>query len=188
MKMLFVSVLAGILLTGSVMGNEGASVVQTDRGIEKTVEWNFGSEDCPENFTPDASVEWTTKTDVSVEFLYSGELPDATEVTIFIPDGETSYQDEEQLYFYYREPDTNRCVLESESIFQNGKVTFDITHCSEFVITSEYRTEAYRDMMEGVEINVWTVMAFIALGLVVMVGKSVVKRKVFTNIANNDIM
>lgn len=41
------------------------------------------------------------------------------------------------MYFYYYNPDAKEYEYVSESTVQDGEVTFEIQHCSEYLITSE---------------------------------------------------
>ena len=108
----------------------------------KTVEWRFLAGEAPEGFSPEAvtSVEGT---EVTVDFAYSGLLPEGTEVTVEIPT-ETAYADGTELFFYYCDLDTQTRELVSRGTAQGGKVTFAIGHCSVYVITAEDHGAAYQ--------------------------------------------
>lgn len=93
----------------------------------------------------DTTVAVINKTEVSVDFAYSGELPDNTEVTVHIPEGETDYQDGDALYLYYCNPDTNEREYVGEGIYQGGQVTFKLYHCSEYIITSVNHGASYTE-------------------------------------------
>lgn len=103
---------------------------------DNTVAWIFAEGQSPENFTAEASVEVLTETEISVDFAYSGQLPQGTEVTVQIPPETCAYQDGDTLYFYYCNPESNQREFVSEGTYQGNQVTFQINHCSEYVISS----------------------------------------------------
>ncbi len=106
------------------------------------IKWSFTNGDMPEDFTPEAKIEITSDRDIKVDFSYSGKLPEGTTVTIQLPKEENEYKEGAKLYFYYYNPDTEGYEYVSEGIAQNGEVTFDIKHCSEYLITLEKLVEA----------------------------------------------
>ncbi len=107
-------------------------VVNTD----DTVEWKFANGQGPENFTAEATVKAINETEVSVDFAYSGGLPEGTEVTVKVPKDNVNYQEGDTLYLYYCNPETNQRDFVGEGKYQESRVTFKINHCSEYVITT----------------------------------------------------
>ena len=91
----------------------------------------------PENFTAEAKVEVISDKEVKVDFAYTGKLPEGTTVTIRLPQEGTDYKEGATLYFYYYNPDTQGYEYVSEGVAGNEEVTFEIKHCSEYLITSE---------------------------------------------------
>ena len=114
---------------------EGQEMIIVDQ--DEQVKWVFADGTTPENFTPEATVEITSDKNIKVDFAFSGKLPEGTRVTIELPKEENEYKDGTTLYFYYYNPDTEAYEYVSEGIAQNGEVSFDIQHCSEYLITAE---------------------------------------------------
>lgn len=104
---------------------------------DETVAWTFANGAAPENFTAEAKVEIQSKKEVKVDFDYSGKLPEGTRVTIQLPEDAIANKDGATLYFYYCNPDTQAKEFVSEGTAKDGKVTFAINHCSEYIITTE---------------------------------------------------
>lgn len=114
-------------------------VVVTNK--DNTVAWTFADGVTPDDFTAEATVEASDKKEVKVDFEFSGKLPKGTQVTIQIPEGVEKFEDGKTVYFYYCNPETEEREYVSEGKCQGGKVTFDIEHCSEYVITTEKLVE-----------------------------------------------
>ncbi len=110
--------------------------------IEKNVEWKFSDGQMPESFTAEATVQAISETEVSVDFAFSGLLPQNTEVTVQIPSDSVNYSEGDTLYFYYCNPETGSREFVSEGKYTGKQVTFSIHHCSEYVITSAAPTES----------------------------------------------
>ncbi len=104
---------------------------------DESVAWTFANGEAPENFTAEAKVEVSNEKEIKVDFDYSGKLPEGTQVTIQLPEGAPANKDGETLYFYYHDQDTDTLEFVSEGTAKDGKVTFDINHCSEYIITTE---------------------------------------------------
>lgn len=134
---------------------------------KEEIKWTFAGGTTPDNFTPEATVEVKSNNEVKVDFAYSGKLPEGTKVTIQLPKEATEYQDGTKLYFYYYNADTKEYEYVSESSAQGGEVTFDIKHCSEYLITSEKLVDV--DIVEkGPDM-----LPILAVGLVLLVGVGV---------------
>lgn len=101
-----------------------------------SVKWDFPNGQAQESFTAEAVVRLISETKVSVDFAYSGPLPEGTEVTVNILKDNVSYQEGDTLYFYYCNPETGQHDFVSEGKYQDSQVTFKINHCSEYVITN----------------------------------------------------
>lgn len=112
------------------------SNTQTPENAEN-VKWFFADEVMPENFTSEAEIEVLSDKEVKVDFAYAGKLPEGTTVTIKLPQEGTVYKEGTTLYFYYYNPDTQGYEYVSEGVAGNEEVTFEIKHCSEYLITSE---------------------------------------------------
>lgn len=113
-------------------GTSALVVANTD----DTVEWKFANGQGPENFTAEATVKAISETEVSVDFAYSGMLPEGTEVTVKVPNDNVNYQEGDTLYLYYCNPETSQRDFVDEGEYVGSKVTFKINHCSEYVITT----------------------------------------------------
>ena len=110
---------------------------QEEEKANEAVAWTFANGDAPENFTAEAKVEVKSEKEVKVDFEYSGELPEGTQVTIDLPADAPINKDGETLYFYYYDSEIDSKEFVSEGIVKEGKVTFAIEHCSEYIITTE---------------------------------------------------
>ena len=135
---------------------------------DESVKWSFANDVIPENFTSEAKIEITSDKGIKVDFAYSGKLPDGTKVTITLPSDAAEYKDGKTFYFYYYNPDTKGHEYVSEGIAQNGEVTFDIEHCSEYLITPEKLVEV-EIIEKGPDL-----LPIIVAGIVLLVGASVV--------------
>ncbi len=118
---------------------------------EGEVQWKMAPGLVPENFTAEAVVTPESETEVSVDFAYSGELPEGTEVTVQIPQETVTYTEGTELYLYYCNPETQMREFVSSGIYAEGQVTFAIYHCSEYVITSEDHGQTYMPEPEVTE-------------------------------------
>ena len=135
---------------------------------DESVKWSFANDVIPENFTSEAKIEITSDKGIKVDFAYSGKLPDGTKVTITLPSDAAEYKDGKTFYFYYYNPDTKGYEYVSKGIAQNGEVTFDIEHCSEYLITPEKLVEVEIIAKEP------DLLSIIVAGIVLLVGASVV--------------
>lgn len=118
---------------------------------EGDVQWKMVPGLVPENFTAEAVVTPSSESEVSVDFAYSGELPEGTEVTVQIPQETVTYTEGTELYLYYCNPETQMREFVSSGIYAEGQVTFAIYHCSEYVITSENHGQTYMPEPEETE-------------------------------------
>ena len=118
----------------SADSNDNATTLTS---LDESVAWTFASGEAPENFTAEAKVEASSEKEIKVSFEYSGKLPEGTQVTIQIPEGTVKCEDGATLYFYYCNPKTEAKEFVSEGKYKEGRVSFDIEHCSEYVITTE---------------------------------------------------
>ena len=118
---------------------------------EETVQWKMAPGLVPENFIAEAVVVSVDETEVSVDFAYSGELPEGTEVTVQIPQEIVTYTEGMELFLYFCNPENEMREFVSSGIYQEQQVTFAIRHCSEYVITSEDHGESYLPVPEIVE-------------------------------------
>ena len=121
-------------LLGTEDTNENATIVTSE---DEAVAWTFANGEVPENFTAEAKVEMQGEKEVKVDFTYSGKLPEGTKVTIQLPEDASVNKDGAKLYFYYYNPETQKREFVSEGTAKDGKVTFAINHCSEYIITTE---------------------------------------------------
>ena len=112
------------------------------------VQWQMAPGLIPENFTVEAVVTAATETEVNVDFAYSGELPEGTEVTVQIPQETVTFTDGMELFLYYCNPETDMREFVSSAVYSEQQVTFSINHCSEYVITSEYHGDSYMPVQE----------------------------------------
>ena len=71
----------------------------------------------------------------TLDFAYSGDLPGTANVTVNL--ASAGFTEGSTVYLYYYNPDTNSFELICDSTYQNGSATFTMTHCSEYIVTSE---------------------------------------------------
>ena len=141
---------------------------------DDTVEWKFKNGQSPENFTAEAIVKAISETEVSVDFAYSGLLPEGTEVTVKVPNDNVNYQEGDALYLYYCNPESNQRDFVSEGRYQGCQVTFKINHCSEYVISG-----IGPNMTEGTSgsIPMWIIVAVFGVIVCGIVGVVVFKKR-----------
>lgn len=144
--------------------NKVVTVSDKDEGVK----WYFANGVIPENFTSEAIIEIASDKGIKVDFAYSGKLPEGTKVTITLPNDATEYKEGKTFYFYYYNPDTKGYEYVSEGIAKNGEVTFDIEHCSEYLITPEKLVEV-EIIEKGPDL-----LPIIVAGIVLLAGASVV--------------
>ena len=139
-----------------------------------------------EKFSPEASVTLLNDKELSVDFTAFGELPDGTQVSIYIPKEAISlFRSGDELYLYSYNAETNlreyvgksRCEVEPGT---SGKhfVTFDIDHGSKYIITYEYQGETYTEIDTDVPISFYL---FVVAGVILC---CVVGVLVYTRIKN----
>lgn len=131
---------------------------------EKNVEWKIDKVEHNVDFITTATVDSINETDYIVEFGHSGNLPGEAQVTISLPDTKHSYINGDTLYLYYVNSETGKNELASTGIYENGKVTFTMTHCSKYIITSEDRGQEYSENNKKVPV---CLIVSIIVGLVV---------------------
>lgn len=137
------------------------------QGVIITSATNISSE----NFMPEAVITLLNDKELSVDFSHSGELPEGTQVTIYIPE-EASYffNDGDVLYLYYNNPETGLREYVGEGICDyvgNGTLgkllgIFDLHKYSQYIITYEYQGETYTEIDMGVPIGFYI---FVAVGV-----------------------
>lgn len=148
--------------------NQDDTNVVTVSDKDEGVKWYFTNGVIPENFTSEAKIEIASDKGIKVDFAYSGKLPEGTKVTITLPNDATEYKDGKTFYFYYYNPDTKEYEYVSEGVAKNGEVTFDIEHCSEYLITPEKLVEV-EIIEKGPDL-----LPIIVAGIVLLAGVSVV--------------
>lgn len=148
--------------------NQDDNKVVTVSDKDEGVRWYFTNGVVPENFTSEAKIEIASDKGIKVDFAYSGKLPEGTKVTITLPNDATEYKEGKSFYFYYYNPDTKGYEYVSEGVAKNGEVTFDIEHCSEYLITPEKLVEV-EIIEKGPDL-----LPIIVAGIVLLAGASVV--------------
>lgn len=148
--------------------NQDDTNVVTVSDKDEGVKWYFTNGVIPENFTSEAKIEIASDKGIKVDFAYSGKLPEGTKVTITLPNDATEYKEGKTFYFYYYNPDTKGYEYVSEGVAKNGEVTFDIEHCSEYLITPEKLVEV-EIIEKGPDL-----LPIIVAGIVLFAGVSVV--------------
>ncbi len=77
----------------------------------------------------------TTIKTVDVAFEHHGDLPGTAEVTMNLLS--QGFKNNSKVYMYYFNPSKNKFELIDTAIYADGVATFTMTHCSDYVITSE---------------------------------------------------
>lgn len=75
-------------------------------------------------------VKYTT-----VSFAYDGMLPGKTEVTLDVSTGD--FKEGATVYLYYFNEKTNKFELIDSAVYSEGFATFEMTHCSDYIVTAE---------------------------------------------------
>lgn len=119
------------------------------------VNWSFAKIDNAVEFNPavhvDATVEAvdtklaavelpSTLKMTTVSFEFDGTLPGEANVTLDMKNSDLAIENTAEgtvVYLYYYNPTTNLFELQDEAAVTNGLVTFKMTHCSDYVVTSE---------------------------------------------------
>lgn len=115
---------------------DGKTITDTSKGISSfKIDIDAKSEDLDEKSAADVKDIETTLKDVEKEvahFENSGELPGTASIKI-----KTSLTDTEDLHVYYYNPaDKTYELIDAKAPVVDGYVTFDINHCSDYVITN----------------------------------------------------
>ena len=114
------------------------------------VDWKFESIDKIMEFNPQVTIGSTIKgmSDAlknakvsngaklaTVSFAFDGELLGKAEVTLDLTG--YGFAENEKVYLYYLNPEKNTLELTDEGVCVGNKAAFNITHCSDYVITNE---------------------------------------------------
>ena len=70
-----------------------------------------------------------------VSFAHSGDLPGEAEVKLDLSTG--NFEEGKTVFLYYFNPTTKLFELVDESVYSYGYATFTMTHCSDYIVTSE---------------------------------------------------
>ena len=151
---------------------ENAVIVTSE---DEAVAWTFANGETPENFTAEAKVEVKSQKEVKVDFDYSGKLPEGTKVTIQLPEDAAVNKEGQTLYFYYYDPAKGAKEFVSEGTAKDGKVTFAIEHCSEYIISTEKpdtdEVQTLPDLLPIIGVGV------VAFAIVAVVTITIIKKK-----------
>ena len=79
-------------------------------------------------------VNVSTKT-VDISFAHEGDLPGAAEVTLDL--STSGLTNGNKVYLYYFNEKTNKFELTSSAELKDGKATFTMKHCSDYVVSAE---------------------------------------------------
>lgn len=96
--------------------------------------WNFNETSDLSDFTPEATIESVGENEIAVSFVFDGELPSETQVTITLPEG--AFSDGTMLHLFYCNQENNSRELVDSQKCNENKVTFSMSHCSDYIITS----------------------------------------------------
>lgn len=79
------------------------------------------------------TLEMNEEGEIDVDIPYSGPLPEATKLVVNIPKT-CAYENGTTLYLYYKNDSGSHDFI-AKSEYVDGWVTFDLEHCSEYIIT-----------------------------------------------------
>lgn len=109
-----------------------ASIKNADKNFDPTV--TVGAKvEAISNVMKDVKSKTLKYTQVS--FAHSGDLPGEAEVRLDLSQG--SFEEGKTVYLYYFNPTTKLFEYVDESAFSCGYATFTMTHCSDYIVTSE---------------------------------------------------
>ena len=116
----------------------------------KNGEWSFPNVTAAADFDPsfevgkkieDVSKKLSTVTlpdtlkYITLDFAFSGELPGTANVTVNL--ASAGFTEGTTVYLYYYNPTKNIFELVDDAAYKDGTATFTMTHCSEYIVTSE---------------------------------------------------
>ena len=134
------------------------------------VQWNFETIDNPVEFNPtvhvDAKVDEIEKKlehfempkackHTVVSFEFAGVLPGKAEVTLDMEDTGLEIETLEEgklVYLYFFNPETKSFELVDSSKVLEGYVTFSMTHCSDYIVTTELLAEDASDDKDDINV------------------------------------
>ena len=137
---------------GTVVSKELVQAL-VDKGVEVTIKtanasFSFGKLSAAVEFNPAvtigekveavdkllASANVSTKT-VDISFAHDGNLPGVAEVTLDL--STSGLTNGNKVYLYYFNEKTNKFELTSSAELKDGKATFTMKHCSDYVVSAE---------------------------------------------------
>lgn len=77
---------------------------------------------------------------LTVSFKYDGKLPGKTDVTLDVSEG--GFKNGDTVYLYYFNESTKAFELVDDAKYVDGFATFEMTHCSDYIVTSEKLQDA----------------------------------------------
>ena len=83
----------------------------------------------------DSAMADSKVTYLTVSFAYDGKLPGKTDVTLDLSEG--GFKDGATVYLYYFNEKTNAFELVDEAKYTEGFATFEMEHCSDYIVTAE---------------------------------------------------
>lgn len=137
---------------GTVVSKELVQAL-VDKGVEVTIKtanasFSFGKLSAAVEFNPAvtigekveavdkllASANVSTKT-VDISFAHDGNLPGVAEVTLDL--STSGLTNGNKVYLYYFNEKTNKFELTDSAELKDGKATFTMKHCSDYVVSAE---------------------------------------------------
>lgn len=163
--------------------NSGLKLTLTSDTKSK-VTWKFASIKEAKDFNPEVTVgaeiaavenAWkklsvpsTTKM-TEVAFTFDGVLPGTAEVTLDL--SKAGFTNDSTVYLYYCNESTGTFELTDEAVYKDGTATFEMTHCSNYVVTNEKLPSAstsVKPVQTGD--NPMAMILWFAVGLIGMIG------------------
>jgi len=147
--------------------------------------WEFDNNNINELDTFNSTLEFTSENvkDIlkltnysemlNLNFLYSGDLPSGTKITIYVGD---RFEDGENLNLYYYNIVDKKMDLEKKNLLvENGYVEIEMNHCSEYILTRALLNSSDYDSVSNI---VWIIISIIEFILLVgFIIFSILKRK-----------
>lgn len=105
-----------------------------------------------------------------ISFNHHGELPTKAKIKLDVKD---KYKNGEKLYLYYYNEELDRIeYIQNDIIVNNGKVEFEITHCSNYLLTASIVQDAVNNPK-----NINIIIIVMVVVIIVLIGATLFQNK-----------
>lgn len=105
-----------------------------------------------------------------ISFNHHGTLPTKAKIKLDVKD---KYKDGEQLYlYYYNEEEDQIEYIQNGILVTNGKVEFEITHCSDYLLTASIVQDAVNNPK-----NINLIIIVMVVVIIVLIGATLFQNK-----------